>query len=234
MATRVWKKPTLITALTHNATFATDEVINEHLTTLYRNYDYLTDSDTANTAFLQSVIESWVNRCNELYATKLLEYDPMLNYDMRESGAIIDELHKGTKESQSVDVTVEDTPRVGRVTEQDGYGFDAGVNGVPMGKTIENAPTGTDTRHTTGNANNNVKTIEDISATKFDKNVHTFEEYRKYGNLGVVKPQDMIEAERRIIIDVLEIYCEKFAVCFKISDRIAFEPFEDESEEEGE
>lgn len=234
MATRVWKKPTLITALTHNATFATDEVINEHLTTLYRNYDYLTDNDTANTAFLQSIIDSWINRCNELYATKLLEYDPMLNYDMRESGAIIDERHKGTKESQSVDVTVTDTPRVGRVTEQDGYGYDAGIDGVPLAKTIENAPTGTDERHTQGSAANNTKQIEDISPTVFDKDVHTFNEYRKYGNLGVVKPQDMIEAERKIIIDVLEIYCEKFAVCFKISDRIAFEPFEDENEEEGE
>lgn len=226
---RVWQKPTLITALTHNATFATDEAINTHLLTLFRNYDYLTENDTANHYFLQSIIDEWVNYANKLYATTLLEYDPMLNYDMREEGAIIDELHKGTKESQSVDLTVEDTPRVGRVTEQTGYGYNSLAAGVPVGKTTENAPTGTDTRHTTGNANNNVKTIEDISATKFDKNVHTFEEYRKYGNLGVVKPQDMIEAERRIIVDVTEFYCQKFAEAFKISSKIAWEPFEDES-----
>ena len=151
---------------------------------------------------------------------------------MWEDGVITDEKHKGTKESQSVDVTVEDTPRVGRVTDQTGYGYNSSAAGVPVGKITENAPTGTDTRHTTGNANNNVKTIEDISATKFDKDVRTFDEYHKHGS--VAKAQDLIEAERRIIIDVLEIYCEKFAVCFKISDRIAFEPFEDESEEEGE
>lgn len=226
---RVWQKPTLITALTHNATFATDEEINTHLLTLFRNYDYLTENDTANHYFLQSIIDEWVNYANKLYATTLLEYDPMLNYDMREEGAIIDELHKGTKESQSVDLTVEDTPRVGRVTEQTGYGYNSSAAGVPVGKTTENAPTGTDTRHTTGNANNNVKTIEDISATKFDKNVHTFEEYRKYGNLGVVKPQDMIEAERRIIVDVTEFYCQKFKEAFKISSKIVWEPFEDES-----
>lgn len=232
MATRVWKKPTLITALTHNATFATDEVINEHLTTLYRNYDYLTDNDTANTAFLQSIIDSWVNRCNDLYATKLLEYDPLEDYNMWEDGVITDEKHKGTRESTGIDLTVTDTPRVGRVTEQDGYGFDAGANGVPLGKTIENAPTGTDERRTQGNAANNTRTTEDISATVFDKDVRTFDEYHKHGS--VAKAQELIEAERKIIIDVLEIYCEKFAVCFKISDRIAFEPFEDESEEEGE
>lgn len=48
---RVWQKPTLITALQHNANFATDEVINTHLLTLFRNYDYLTENDTANHYF---------------------------------------------------------------------------------------------------------------------------------------------------------------------------------------
>ena len=230
---RVWEKPGLIANLQHDADFATDEEINNHLFTLYRNYDYLTPSDTANTYILQSVIDNWKNYADKLYATTLLEYDPMLNYDMRESGSIIDEKHKGTKESTGVDITVTDTPRVGRVTEQSGYGFDSTAAGVPIGKTTENAPTGTDERRTQGNAANNSRTIEDISATVFDKDVHTFDEYRKYGNLGVVKPQDMIEAERKIIIDVLEFYCSKFAEAFKISSNIAFEPFESE-ESEGE
>ena len=104
----------MITALTHNLTFATDAEVNEHLTTLFRNYDYLTNSDTANHYILQSVIDAWRNYANELYATKLLEYDPLEDYNMYEDGTITDELHKGTKESQSVDLTVEDTPRVGR------------------------------------------------------------------------------------------------------------------------
>ena len=202
------------------------------MTTLFRNYDYLTNSDTANHYILQSVIDAWRNYANELYATKLLEYDPLEDYNMWEDGTITDELHKGTKESQSVDLTVEDTPRVGRVTEQTGYGYNSTAAGVPVGKTTENAPTGTDTRHTTGNAANNVKTVEDISATKFDKNVRTFDQYHKHGSIA--KPQEMIEWERKTIIDVLEFYCQKFATCFKISRRIAFEPFEDEESEESE
>lgn len=223
---RVWKKPTLITALTHNATFATDADINTHLTTLFRNYDYLTESDTANHYILQSIIDEWVNYANKLYATTLLQYDPLEDYDMYEDGTITDAKHKGTKESTGVDITVTDTPRVGRVTEQDGYGFDSGAAGVPLGKTIENAPTGTDERRTQGSAANNTRTIEDVSATVFDKDVRTFDQYHKHGSLA--KSQELIEWERKIIVDVLEFYCQKFATAFKLSSNIAYEPFEDE------
>lgn len=223
---RVWERPTLITALQHNAQFATDEVINEHLTTLYRNYDYLTESDTANHYILQSIIDSWKNYADKLYATTLLEYDPLEDYSMWEDGVITDEKHKGTRESTGVDVTVTDTPRVGRVTEQSGYGFDSTAAGVPIGKTTENAPTGTDERRTQGSAANNTRTTEDISASIFDKDVRTFDEYHKHGSLA--KSQELIEYERKIIVDVLEFYCSKFAEAFKLSNHIAFEPFESE------
>lgn len=226
---RVWQKPTLITALTHNVTFATDEEINTHLTTMFRNYDYLTENDTANHYFLQSIIDEWAAYADKLYATTLLEYNPLEDYDMWEEGTITDEKHKGTKESTGVNITITDTPRVARGTEQTGYGYNSGSGGVPVGKTTEITPTGTDQRTTVGSAEQNTKRIEDISGTVFDKDVRTFDEYHKHGSIA--KSQELIELERKIIIDVLEFYCQKFATAFKISSRIAFEPFESDEDE---
>lgn len=226
---RVWKTPTTIEALTHNLTFATDEEVNARIITRFRNYDYLTQSVTENTAMLQSVINEWKDYAEKLYGTTLYEYDPLTDYEMNEEGEIIDEKHKGSKTSSGVDITVTDTPRVERVTENNGYGYDSGIDGAPVGKTTEHAPTGTDSRRTQGDAANNSTKFEDISATVFDKDVRKYDHYKRYGSMA--KPQDLIAAERKIIVDVIEFYVEKFAVCFDISNNIAFEPFEDEETE---
>ena len=224
---RVWKTPSLINNLVHGFDWATDADINERLLLRFRNYDYLTDSATANSAFLNRVIKEWHDYADKLYATTILEYDPLLNYDITETGGWTEAKHKGTKASTGTDLETVDTPRVERVTENTGYGFDSGADGVPIGKTTENAPTGTDTRRTSGTAANNYTTVEDISAEKFDKDVRTFQQYRKFGNAGVTKTQELIEAERKIIIDVIDFYIEKFARSFSISSHIAFEPFEE-------
>lgn len=224
---RVWKTPSLINNLTHGFEWATDADINERMLLRYRNYDYLTDSATANTAFLERVIAEAHEEIDKLYNTTQFTYDPLLNYDMRESGGWRDEKHRGSKVSTGSDYTETLTPRVERVTEETGFGYDSDSTGTPVGKTTEHAPTGTDTRRTEGSAANNYTEYTDIDANTFDKDKRVFEEYRKYGNLGITKPQDMIEAERRIIIDVIDVYIERFKRCFNISTNIAHEPFEE-------
>lgn len=228
MDLRVWKTPATISALSHGLDFATDEEVNNHLLTKYRNYDYLTPSTVANTAMFNDIINTWAEQANKLYATTIYEYEPLNNYDIKETGEIIDEKHKGSKASTGVDITVTDTPRVSRTTNETGFGYDSDVDGSPIGKTVEEEPTGVDTRRTQGNAASNTTTYEDISETVFDKDVRKYNLYRRFGNLGVTKTQDLIEAERKIIINVLDYYCEKFAVCFGLSSMIAFEPFEEE------
>ena len=319
---RVWNNADIINDLEHGFTFATDSDINERLLLRYRNYDFLTHNDNANTYMLQDVIASWHDYINELYATTQYEYDPMLNYDMREEGEIIDELHKGTKRSRNIslkdstavnlrdasNVDIKDatnvnrktstasdtkdatatnttrtlTPRVERVEEKTGYGLGSSASGTPVEKITQVAPTGTDqetvngtaqnnyTQHTgaavdnyveeigtaqnnytertgtaannytertgtaannyterTGNAANNYDTETDIDANTFDHNVRRFDEYRKYGNLGITKPQDMVDAQRRIILDVIDVYIDKFKDCFTISREMFREPFEE-------
>ena len=224
---RVWKTPSLIEELEHGFDWVSDDEINDRLLLRYRNYDYLTPSETANVALLQRVIAEAHEYIDKLYATTLLEYEPLWNYDMHESGGWTDEKHKGTKASTNTDVSEVLTPRVERTTLETGFGFDSDANGTPVGKTTDQAPTGTDTKATTGNATNNFTKVEDIDADHFDKDVREFNEYHKFGNLGTTKTQDLLEAERKVIIDVVDIYIERFKRCFNISSHIAFEPFEE-------
>lgn len=69
----------------------------------------------------------------------------------------------------------------------------------------------------TGNAANNYETVQDIDANTYDKDVLSFTDRRTYGNIGVTKTQDLIQAERDIIIECLDVYISKFAECFDIS-----------------
>lgn len=298
---RVWKNESIINGLTHNVEFATDEVINERLITKYRNYDFLTDSETANEMMLQSVIDEWANYCDKIYATTLYQYDPLVDYEMNEEGSIIDELHKGNKRSYSrnykdsvaidrknataidrknatavdlknataTNLTETETPRVKTEEMRTGYGLGSDSSGSPVEKIETEPKTGTNSKVTTGNANanyteqtgaenanyahetasenanynretadalnnysehseapaQNYETQTDIDANTFDKNVRTFDDYRKYGSIA--KPQEMIEAERKITLDVLDLYIAKFKTCFNISFHINVEPFEE-------
>lgn len=302
---RVWKNPTIISGLTHNAEFATDEEINNRLALQYRNYDFLTNSETANEMMLQSVIDEWVHYCNELYATTLYEYEPLYDYDMHEAGEIIDELHKGSKRSFSrnykdsfsidrknataadrktavntnskdsvaTNLSETETPRVKTEELKTGYGLGSTSSGSPVEKIEREPKTGTNQKSTTGsaaqnytehsglaqdnytqetaseNANyeretaaaadnytehseapaQNYETNTDIDANTFDKNIRKFNNYHKYGSIA--KPQEMIEAQRRIILDIMDVYISKFKGCFNISSHINFEPFEDEESE---
>lgn len=72
----------------------------------------------------------------------------------------------------------------------------------------------------TGNAANNYETLTDIDANTYDKDELSFTDRRTYGNIGTTKTQDLIQAERDLIIEVLDVYVSKFADCFDISTDI--------------
>ena len=142
------------------------------------------------------------------------------------------------KSSTNTNVTETETPRVAQVTDTTGYGLNS-TTGAPVQKVTENAPTGTNTNATTGdaannytrdvaiandnytertgNASNNYETTTDIDANTYDKDVLSFTDRRTYGNIGVMTTQEMIQRERDIIIEVLDVYVSKFAECFDIS-----------------
>lgn len=246
---RVGEAPEVIEALEHDLSFASDSDVNALLIERYRLYDWLTPSDTANQMMLQSVINQWHDYIEQLYDTTQYEYDPILNYDKHEEGTETIEKHKGTrtasnvnmKTSAATDVSTTETPRVERTSEEYSFGMGSDASGSLSGKTVDVEPTGTDTSRTEGSAANNYSQTEgtaannytdttDVSASVFDKDVHTFTDRRTYGNIGVMTTQQMIREERDIIIDVLQVYISKFAECFDISTDILFGWLEDEEE----
>lgn len=238
---KVGQHPDPIATLTHNVSFATDEEINTRIERKYRLYEWLTPNDYANTMMLQSVIDQWAEYCDKIYATTLYEYDPIVNYDRHEEGKEITGRHKGSKRSIATDISTTDTPRVERVTENDGYGLGSDATGSPVGKTTEKAPTGTDTTRTEGAAANNYETIQDIDATHYDKDELEFDDRRTWGNIGTTKTQELIQSERDITIDVLDMYVAKFGECFDLSRDIIYgwlsnedEPDWEYPEDEGE
>ena len=72
----------------------------------------------------------------------------------------------------------------------------------------------------TGTAANNYETVTDIDANTYDKDVLSFTNRRTYGNIGTMTTQEMIQRERDIIIECLDVYVSKFAECFDISTDI--------------
>lgn len=236
---RVGEHPDPILALEHNLDFANDADVNAMIERRYRLYDYLTPDDYANTMILQSVIDQWHEYINKIYATTQYEYDPILNYDRHEEGKEITARHKGSKRSIATDVktstntdrTDTETPRVQHTRENTGYGLGSSATGTPNGKTVDEDTAGTNELHVSGtaannysqqvgNAANNYETVQDIDANTYDKDELSFEDRRTYGNIGVMTTQEMIQKERDITLDCLDLYVSKFAECFDISSRI--------------
>lgn len=228
---KVGQKPEIIEALAHNVTFATDADINARILTKFRLFEWLTPSDTANTYMMQSVIDQWAEYCDKLYATTQYTYNPIENYDRQEEGKETTSKHKGTKRSFETDTKTVNTPRVESETDDYGYGLGSDVNGTPVGRTVNKAPTGTDEARTTGTAATNYTLEQDIDANTYDKDVLEFDQRRTHGNIGATTTQQMIQQERDIIIDVLDLYVSKFGECFDLSRDVIFGWLEDEEEE---
>lgn len=66
----------------------------------------------------------------------------------------------------------------------------------------------------------NYETVTDIDANTYDKDVLSFTNRRTYGNIGTMTTQEMIQRERDIIVECLDVYVSKFAECFDLSTDI--------------
>lgn len=244
---RVWEHPQTINQLQHNLsytedgetiTIATDVEINNLIQRRFRNYDYLTPSETANKMMLQSTIDMWRDYTIELYKTTIFEYNPIENYDRYEEGGWTDEHHKASKTTRSLnlkDATNVDN-KISNNTDVKAVNKEVGYNSATPVETDENQTTGAAANNysqTTASKDSNYTdhtgtetvTTEDLGANLFDKdkretNLHI------HGNIGVMSTQQMIQQSRDIIIDILDFYVAKFGEDFNISSFIAFEDFE--------
>lgn len=107
------------------------------------------------------------------------DYDLVENYNRIEEGAILDNLHKGSKTTT--------TPKQNNteITETNETNYIVG----------ENSTNDTKTDKTTSSVYTTESRFEDIDSNTFDYNEHTFNNYRVHGNIGVSTGADMLEKE---------------------------------------
>lgn len=200
---KVCQRPELIQSLKHGLIFANDATVNNALLTKYSLWDYLTPCDADNINILNANITRWRDEANQLYKTTLFEYNPIENYNMKEH----------SKDVRTPDLTDERTPDL---TDEISYASsttnsesDYDTPRVLLDKAkSENG--GSDTTTHTG--------TDTTTHTGTDTNDH---ELTRAGNIGVTTTQQMIEQERKIIIDCLAWYVAKFEHCFTVSLSIA-------------
>ena len=179
--------PQIIEKIKFTVPFASDEVICKMMLKHYRMFSYIFKCVEDNVALLQDIADIKRDYYNKLYQTTLYEYNPIENYNMVE------------KESGNISATTNgsNTQKPNNwktIVSNKGYG-EAGA----AAETTESAQVGTYDTTTAGNSNqNNNRTLT------------------RSGNIGVTTSQQMIQSERDIILNLLEMYIKDFADCFNI------------------
>lgn len=162
---------------------------------------------------LKNVYSMWKRLNGEdflrIYNAMRSEYSPLENYDRLEEGSTETARHKGSRTSQSVDIT--NTPTVTTKTTEK---VNASDGGVVESMETETANTSGNTR-TSGTADTNYTETRDISDSVYDKDVETFNGRRTHGNIGVVTTQTLITEEVNLrllgfIETIIAQFVEKF------------------------
>lgn len=170
----------------------------------------------------------WVNRnidsIEKVMDGWLSDYSAIENYDRMEEGTITDEHHKGTKTSTNIDVSMNGggTHKEKNKQTDSKNAFNGGLSdvGSTQGLDTDNASSDTSNQTTTGSAQNNYTTTQDIDGTHFDKDVRTFTGYRVHGNIGVTTNMQMLMAEltarkQDIIMQFVKSFIKE--VCYYVS-----------------
>lgn len=162
---RVKNYQSVITALQHGLTFATDQVVNAHIIKRYRRYIFLWDDVDEQTATLEDTIMKYAEAANKLYATTQYEYNPIENYDRteHEESTRTDDLSESATRTDNLSESATRTDNlhedVTETTTPTGYG----VTEVQTPNQWQTSTTATDgtTRTTTETPNNWTQTHSD-------------------------------------------------------------------------
>ena len=129
------------------------------------------------------------------------DYDPLSNYDMKESGA------DGKRLSKETDTT---TPTGGTKTTTYKYGINSGADGAEDGRAETVPIDGAKTELTREYQNNQSMTYDGSTLTGYhDANEHYMQ---RHGNIGVTTNVQLIsgEVEMRLKTDLLRDYIKEF------------------------
>lgn len=121
------------------------------------------------------------------------DYNPIYNYFRKELGSEEIAHHHGTKRSNAYKDT--NTPGTTITTTGSVVAYNTGAESE-TGQSVSTPSGAGDVRQ--GLAADNYETIEDLSATQYDKDLHSFVDRITEGNIGVTQTVDMIENEIRL------------------------------------
>lgn len=198
---KICQRPELIQQLEHGLTFASDAEVNNALLTKYSLWDYLTPCDADNINILNACINRWREEANKLFETTLFEYDPLLNYNIEEKG----------KDTRKPDLTQERSPDL---TDETSFG-----GTITTAETGYNTPRVLEDTAKSTNGGKDTTTRKGKETTTHKGTDTTDREAYKRGTMGAT--QDIIEKERKIILDCVAWYVDKFRSCFTLSLDVA-------------
>ena len=221
-----------ILVLSHGFNFANDKTINNRIINQYNQNSYLFSESGYQAVVFRNIISKWHDYVEKLYATTLFEYNPINNYEMTETENIADEktgINNGTiseknnaKNSNVNQLNLSQNQNGGQSENKNNPNYVVPFNSggeKEFSKTMEQNNTTTKNNTDTDSVEKNEQNTTGETDTKtFNSNTDngkTDRTLKRSGNIGVTTSQQMIESERKIILDCIQFYVDKFSECFK-------------------
>lgn len=186
-----------------NVKFATNDVIINHLKAFFSNWSTCYD-DIAYMSYLLNDHASTIREYyDKIYETTQYKYNPIWNVEGTET-----ETRSGFDNSRNSNDFNGSTTSTGQ-THVDGNGSNNHYNTAynSSQEKVVTRDTNESASNSTGSENSNTKNSE--NGTNYRNYSETFTRTRG-GNIGVTMTQQMIEAERNVTINMLQMYTNDF------------------------
>lgn len=171
-----------------------DKIISPLLKRLYDN-----DSLTYRSSIAKNVIRLYLDRWKKLYATLILDYNPIENYNMTEVLDLDDSTIYGKTETLTNNLshgktgTETTAPNLTRTTDNKIHGFNSST-GVSADEQTESTTGNSILTHNTTDTDTGTETTVNSGSDTYTRD-HTL---TRSGNIGVTTSQQMIESEREL------------------------------------
>lgn len=186
-----------------NVKFAANDVIINHLKAFFSNWSTCYDNIAYMSYLLNDHAATIREYYDKIYATTQYEYNPIWNVEGSET-----ETRSGFDNSRNSNDFNGSTTSTGQ-THVDGNGSNNHYNTAynSAQEKVVTRDTNESASDSTGSENSNTKNSE--NGTNYRNYSETFTRTRG-GNIGVTMTQQMIEAERNVTINMLQMYTNDF------------------------
>lgn len=201
--------PNIFAQLSHNVTFATDDIINAALYEYYERWFSVYVEPTKMRMELETQILKNGDYWEKLYQTMLLEFNPLHNYDMTE----VEEDHR-CRENQGVTAGNQTSHAQSDTTE-------GRTNGETTGRFGYNSTDPTDTETVSGQVDATTGQTSDLTSrnaeSRHDRGRECGERtLTRQGNIGVTTSSQLLTEYRGILLKILDMYVQSFSNLFMV------------------